>query len=127
MSEVMRFWSRRGVDGFGVDAIDQVIKDVDFADNPPNPDRHEGRPSTERFLRVRQTDRPRTVRGRTGASTTTSSSSPARERAPARGRPQPLLRAAPGPAARADGAVDARGPTGEAHVLGPNEGRITVG
>ncbi len=58
MADVMRFWADRGVDGFRVDAVDQVIKDDDFADNPPNPDWHEGRPSTERFLRIRQKDRP---------------------------------------------------------------------
>ncbi len=58
MTDVMRFWSDRGVDGFRVDAVDQVIKDVDFVDNPPNPGWHEGRASTERFLRVRQKDRP---------------------------------------------------------------------
>jgi len=35
MAEVMRFWFRRGVDGFRVDAIFAAIKDDRFRDNPP--------------------------------------------------------------------------------------------
>jgi alpha-glucosidase len=38
MHEVMRFWLRRGVDGFRVDAVWYLIKDDQFRDNPPNPD-----------------------------------------------------------------------------------------
>jgi alpha-glucosidase len=34
--EVMRFWLRRGVDGFRVDAAWYLIKDEQFRDNPPN-------------------------------------------------------------------------------------------
>jgi alpha-glucosidase len=34
---VMRFWLRRGVDGFRVDVIWRLIKDAQFRDNPPNP------------------------------------------------------------------------------------------
>ncbi len=37
MYEVMRFWLRRGVDGFRVDVIYHLIKDAAFRDNPPNP------------------------------------------------------------------------------------------
>jgi alpha-glucosidase len=36
MAEVMRFWFRRGVDGFRVDAIFAAIKDDRFRDNPPD-------------------------------------------------------------------------------------------
>jgi alpha-glucosidase len=36
MAEVMRFWFRRGVDGFRVDAIFAAIKDDLFRDNPPD-------------------------------------------------------------------------------------------
>src|SRR6266478_7023295 len=36
---VMRFWLRKGVDGFRVDVIWHLIKDAEFRDNPPNPDR----------------------------------------------------------------------------------------
>jgi alpha-glucosidase len=37
MYEVMRFWLRRGVDGFRVDVLWHVIKDDQFRDNPINP------------------------------------------------------------------------------------------
>ena len=36
--DVMRFWLRRGVDGFRVDAVWYLIKDDQFRDNPINPD-----------------------------------------------------------------------------------------
>ena len=35
MADVMRFWFRRGVDGFRVDAIFAAIKDDQLRDNPP--------------------------------------------------------------------------------------------
>jgi len=38
MHDVMRFWLRRGVDGFRVDAVWYLIKDDQFRDNPVNPD-----------------------------------------------------------------------------------------
>jgi len=34
----MRFWLRRGVDGFRVDVIWHLIKAIWFRDDPPNPD-----------------------------------------------------------------------------------------
>jgi alpha-glucosidase len=37
MFDVLRFWLRRGVDGFRVDVIWHMIKDDEFRDNPPNP------------------------------------------------------------------------------------------
>jgi alpha-glucosidase len=36
--EALRFWMRRGVDGFRVDVLWHLIKDDQFRDNPPNPD-----------------------------------------------------------------------------------------
>ena len=42
MHDVMRFWLRRGVDGFRVDAVWYLIKDDQFRDNPINPDFHPG-------------------------------------------------------------------------------------
>ncbi|MCV0404422.1 MAG: DUF3459 domain-containing protein [Chloroflexi bacterium] len=36
MADVMRFWFRRGVDGFRVDAIFAAIKDALLRDNPPD-------------------------------------------------------------------------------------------
>jgi alpha-glucosidase len=38
MTDAMRFWLDRGVDGFRVDVIWKMIKDDQFRDNPPNPD-----------------------------------------------------------------------------------------
>jgi alpha-glucosidase len=37
MHEVLRFWLRRGVDGFRVDVLWLLIKDDRWRDNPPNP------------------------------------------------------------------------------------------
>ena len=36
MHEAMRFWLRRGVDGFRVDVIHHLAKDPEYRDNPPN-------------------------------------------------------------------------------------------
>jgi alpha-glucosidase len=38
MLDVLRFWLDRGVDGFRVDVLWQIMKDTQFRDNPPNPD-----------------------------------------------------------------------------------------
>jgi alpha-glucosidase len=56
--EVMRFWLRRGVDGFRVDVIWQLIKDEQFRDNPPNPQFRDGQPPNQRLLPIYTTDRP---------------------------------------------------------------------
>ena len=56
--EVMRFWLRKGVDGFRVDVIWHLIKDAEFRDNPPNPRFHEGRPPHEKILTQYSTDQP---------------------------------------------------------------------
>jgi alpha-glucosidase len=56
--EVMRFWLRKGVDGFRVDVIWHLIKDAEFRDNPPNPHFHEGRAPHEKILTRYSTDQP---------------------------------------------------------------------
>jgi alpha-glucosidase len=56
--DVMRFWLRRGVDGFRVDVIWHLIKDAEFRDNPPNPYYREGRPPHEKILARYSTDQP---------------------------------------------------------------------
>jgi alpha-glucosidase len=56
--DVMRFWLRKGVDGFRVDVIWHLIKDATFRDNPPNPDFREGRPPHEKILPLHSTDQP---------------------------------------------------------------------
>jgi alpha-glucosidase len=37
MLDVLRFWFDRGVDGFRVDAVENMITDAELRDNPPNP------------------------------------------------------------------------------------------
>jgi alpha-glucosidase len=54
--DVMRFWLRKGVDGFRVDVIWHLIKDAEFRDNPPNPDFRGGRPPHEKILPLHSTD-----------------------------------------------------------------------
>ena len=54
----MRFWLRKGVDGFRVDVIWHLIKDAQFRDNPPNPHYVDGRPPHEQILTRYSTDQP---------------------------------------------------------------------
>jgi alpha-glucosidase len=58
MFDVLRFWLRKGVDGFRVDVMWLIIKDDEFRDNPPNPGYHAGLPSNQRFLPVYNSNRP---------------------------------------------------------------------
>jgi alpha-glucosidase len=56
--EVMRFWLRRGVDGFRVDVLWHLIKDDQFRDNPANPNFAPGMPPHQALLPLYTTDRP---------------------------------------------------------------------
>jgi alpha-glucosidase len=56
--EVMRFWLRRGVDGFRVDVLWHLIKDDQFRDNPPNPQFAPGKPPHQAVIPLYTTDRP---------------------------------------------------------------------
>lgn len=58
IADVMRFWLRRGVDGFRVDVMWHLVKDELYRDNPPNPDFAPGRQPYERLLPLYSTDRP---------------------------------------------------------------------
>lgn len=58
MFAVLRFWLDRGVDGFRVDVISNLIKDADFRDNPPNPAYAPGQPDIARFLQIHSADQP---------------------------------------------------------------------
>ena len=58
MHEVMRFWLRRGVDGFRVDVIWHLLKDDRFRDNPPNPAYRPGQPPAHAVLPIHTTDLP---------------------------------------------------------------------
>lgn len=59
MFECIRFWLRRGVDGFRIDVIDRMIKDELLRDDPPNPDFVAGRDNPAwQFLRLYSENRP---------------------------------------------------------------------
>ncbi|MBW3572833.1 MAG: DUF3459 domain-containing protein [Gemmatimonadetes bacterium] len=59
MLDVLRFWLDRGADGVRVDAIQVVLKDEHFRDNPPNPDYGEGVDDPyDALLREHSADRP---------------------------------------------------------------------
>ena len=56
MLGVLRFWLDRGVDGFRVDALRQVLKDPEWRDNPPNPDYVPGEQEYDSLLPIRSAD-----------------------------------------------------------------------
>lgn len=58
MLDVLRFWLERGVDGFRIDALRQLIKDDRFRDNPPNPHYRPGDDPYHALLPVYSADRP---------------------------------------------------------------------
>ena len=58
MFDVLRFWLRKGVDGFRVDVIWCLIKDEQLRDNPPNPDWKPGMSDRERLQSIYECDRP---------------------------------------------------------------------
>src|ERR1700724_3302675 len=58
MHEALRFWLRRGVDGFRVDVMWHLIKDAAFRDNPPNPAWTTDDPQIDRLLQTYSTDQP---------------------------------------------------------------------
>ena len=56
--DVLRFWLRRGVDGFRVDVLWLLIKDDQWRDNPPNPQYEPGAPLHHRQIPLYTADRP---------------------------------------------------------------------
>ena len=58
MHEVMRFWLRKGVDGFRVDVIWHLIKDAQFRDNPVNPHYTADKPPSQNLVPQYTTDLP---------------------------------------------------------------------
>src|SRR5579859_7286680 len=58
MHEVLRFWLRRGVDGFRVDVLWLLIKDDQWRDNPPNPAYRPGMAPLHSQLPLYSSDRP---------------------------------------------------------------------
>jgi len=58
MHDVLRFWLRRGVDGFRVDVLWNLIKDDQWRDNPPNPDYRLAQNPHDSQIPLYTTDRP---------------------------------------------------------------------
>jgi len=52
MHETLRFWLRRGVDGFRMDVIGMILKDEQLRDNPPNPHTNPHAPANDIFGRL---------------------------------------------------------------------------
>ncbi|SEJ62714.1 alpha-glucosidase [Deinococcus reticulitermitis] len=60
MMDVLRFWMRRGVDGFRVDVIWLLAEDERFLDEPVNPDWQPGHPEHASLLHPYTQDQPET-------------------------------------------------------------------
>ncbi len=58
LSNVLRFWFNRHVDGFRIDTIHHLIKDDQYRNNPPNTAFVTGMPPHRALLREFTTDRP---------------------------------------------------------------------
>ena len=58
MLRVLRFWLDRGVDGFRVDVMHHMVKDIEFRDNPPNPDWRPGMSPYRELLTTYTADLP---------------------------------------------------------------------
>jgi alpha-glucosidase len=58
MHDVLRFWLRRGVDGFRVDVLWLLIKDDQWRDNPPNPNYKSANAPNHSQIPLYTSDRP---------------------------------------------------------------------
>jgi alpha-glucosidase len=61
MYAAMRFWLDKGVDGFRMDVLWLLIKDVYFQSNPANPEYYDAEHDVKRVLPVFNADRPETL------------------------------------------------------------------
>jgi alpha-glucosidase len=61
MAEVLRFWLRRGVDGFRVDAGAVLLEDELLRDDPPDPEATKETPPPQRLKRLFTDDLPQTM------------------------------------------------------------------
>jgi alpha-glucosidase len=57
MADVLRFWMRRGVDGFRVDASAVLIEDALLRDDPVDPEADDSKPPPQRLKRIFSDDR----------------------------------------------------------------------
>jgi Glycosidases len=58
MTDVMRFWLNKGVDGFRVDVMWHMVKDEQLRDNPVNAEYEPHQATYEKLLPVYSTDQP---------------------------------------------------------------------
>jgi alpha-glucosidase len=58
MHDVLRFWLKKGVDGFRIDVLWMLIKDDQCRDNPANPQFESGMPAFSSQIPFYTTDRP---------------------------------------------------------------------
>jgi alpha-glucosidase len=58
MHDVLRFWLERGVDGFRIDVVHQLIEDGAFRDNPINPAFEQGMRPSHALLNTYTVDQP---------------------------------------------------------------------
>jgi len=61
MYTAMRFWLDKGVDGFRMDVLWLLIKDIYFQSNPPNPEYYDAEHDVKRVLPVFNADQPETL------------------------------------------------------------------
>jgi alpha-glucosidase len=61
MYGAMRFWLDKGVDGFRMDVLWLLIKDIYFQSNPPNPEYYDTEHDVKRVLPVFNEDQPETL------------------------------------------------------------------
>ncbi|MBV9969181.1 MAG: DUF3459 domain-containing protein, partial [Xanthobacteraceae bacterium] len=61
MADVLRFWLKRGVDGFRMDASAVLAEDVLLRDDPPDPSASDRTPPPQRLRRVFTDDRPESM------------------------------------------------------------------
>lgn len=58
MLNVMRFWLDKGVDGFRVDVMWHMVKDLQLRNNPPNPHYQDFMPTYDKLLPLYSTEQP---------------------------------------------------------------------
>jgi oligo-1,6-glucosidase/alpha-glucosidase len=58
MLDVLRFWLKRGIDGFRIDVLWHIVKAEGLPDNPDNPEWRTGVNERDRVIQLHSTDQP---------------------------------------------------------------------